>query len=235
MMCELSIVILSYKAETFLEEFVHQVHTELENDLKNTFEIILVANYDDDFDTTPIIAKKIANDYKNIKVLALKKRGRMGWDMRKGLEESKGRYICVLDGDGQMPASDIISVYSVIKTGKFDIVKTYRAIRHDGWYRRLLSKTYNIIFNLLYRPSIHLRDINAKPKIITREAYNQLSLQSNDWFTDAEIMIQAIHLQLSICEIATVFYKNERRKSFVGFKTIFEFIHNLFYYRYFRT
>lgn len=156
----------------------------------------------------------------------------MGWDMRKGLEASKGRYICVLDGDGQMPASDIISVYSIIKTGKFDIVKTYRTIRHDGWYRMLLSKTYNIIFNLLYRPNIHLRDINAKPKIITRSAYKQLSLQSNDWFTDAEIMIQAINLQLSICEIATVFYKNERRKSFVNIRTVLEFTYNLFYYRF---
>lgn len=77
-MCELSIVILSYKAETFLEEFVQQVHNELKNDLKNTFEIILVANYDDHQDTTPIIAKKISNEYHNIKVLALKKEE--GWD-----------------------------------------------------------------------------------------------------------------------------------------------------------
>lgn len=42
-----------------------------------------------------------------------------------------------------------------------------------------------------------------------------MNLKSNDWFTDAEIMIEANRLKLRICDIATVFYNNERRSSFV--------------------
>lgn len=231
-MCELSIVILGYKAGSFLEEFVDKVFNEVNSTLSLPFEIILVANYDNEKDPTPIIAQRLAKKYDIIKVLSLKKEGKMGWDMRKGFEESRGNYICVLDGDGQMPASDIMNVYSLIKTNNFELVKTYRSIREDGWLRKVLSYVYNMIFNLLYQPPIQLKDVNSKPKILTRSAYNQLNIQSNDWFTDAEIIIQAIDLKFRIAEISTIFYKNDRRKSFVNMRTVLEFTYNLFYYRF---
>jgi hypothetical protein len=155
----------------------------------------------------------------------------MGWDMRMGMEAASGQYICVLDGDGQMPVSDVVTVFNIINKGQYDLVKTYRQYRYDGFYRTLISKVYNILFTIIYRPKVAIKDVNSKPKILSRYAFEQLNLVSNDWFTDAEIMIQALKLNFRICQISTVFYKNERRKSYVGFNTIFEFIYNLFYYR----
>ncbi|MFK4985368.1 hypothetical protein ACI4B7_26445, partial [Klebsiella pneumoniae] len=67
---------------------------------------------------------------------------------------------------------------------------------------------------------------------MTREALSSLTLVSNDWFTDAEIMIESLQHKLRICEVGTIFYKNERRRSFVDVRTIFEFVINLFYYRF---
>lgn len=231
-MCELSVVILGYQAESFIKDFVIQVMNELKLANIHSYEIVIVANYDNDEDNTPEIAYELSNENQNINVLSIKKEGKMGWDMRRGLDASIGEYICVIDGDGQMPASDIVSVYNIIKYSKFDIVKTYRSSRYDGIYRMILSNIYNIVFNMLYLPPVKFKDVNSKPKIITRSAYEKMSLKSNDWFTDAEIMIQSIELKLSICEIATVFYKNERRKSYVKLETVFEFIYNLLYYRF---
>jgi glycosyltransferase involved in cell wall biosynthesis len=228
---ELSVVVLCYKSHEFINEFCHQLLAEL-NTLKIPFEIILVANYDDDKDDTPLIAQQLADQYEVVKALKQKKKGKMGWDMRMGLKEAQGNYITIIDGDGQMPSSDIPVVYNTIKNNPFDLVKTYRSIRMDGWYRTFLSKGYNVLFNLLYQPPYSFKDVNSKPKILTKEAYAKLDLKSNDWFTDAEIMIQALKLNLKICEIATVFKKNERRASFVSFKTIFEFIANLLKYKF---
>ena len=131
-----------------------------------------------------------------------------------------------------MPVSDIGTVYSVIRTGQYDIVKTFRVYRYDGVVRKVLSSIYNFMFRILYQPKFPLHDVNSKPKILTRKAYEQMNLISSDWFTDAEIMIQAIAMNMRICQISTVFYKNERRKTFVGFGTIWEFIFNLFYHRF---
>lgn len=230
---EVSVVVLCYRAGAELRLLADQLRNELAS-CSVTFEIILVANFDDSSDPTPEIAKQYAELHPGTLVVSEFKKGRMGWDMRSGLLAAKGNYIAVIDGDGQMPVSDIPVVYQIIKGGHFDLVKTFRLRRYDGLYRSLLSKVYNFTFQILFQPSTPVIDINSKPKIISRSAFGKMNLISDDWFTDAEIMIEAQRLQLRICQVATVFLKNERRSSMVGFNTIFEFIGNLFYYRFFK-
>jgi len=90
----------------------------------------------------------------------------------------------VIDGDGQVPLESVAEVYDTIKMTDYDIVKTYRHKRHDGIYRTILSSTYNLIFKILY-PGLNSKDVNSKPKILTKEVYYKLNLQSTDWFIDA--------------------------------------------------
>src|SRR5437763_1627489 len=79
-----------------------------------------------------------------------------------------------------------------------------RVERGDGLSRRLVSALYNGVFRLLF-PGFPVRDVNGKPKLLTRAAYERLSLASDDWFIDAEIMIQARRLGLRVGEVETVF------------------------------
>ena len=212
---------------------VSQVEREME-EAAIDYELVLVGNYlpSDTKDQTPTVLRTLAAGKPRIVLVIKEKEGMMGWDMRSGLDAATGRYIAVIDGDGQMPMSDVIKVYRVLQVGKYDLVKTFRAQRWDGWYRRTASGVYNFLFRLLY-PAAHVfRDINSKPKVMTREAHQRMQLVSNDWFTDAEIMIEALRIGLSVGEVSTVFYKNERRGTFVRFSTVFEFLGNLFYYRF---
>lgn len=227
---ELSVVVLCYRSESFITDFVKQIEKELENEAID-YELVLVANYDTNDDTTPAMVMQLAAANNRIKPITERKEGKMGWDMRSGLKAATGNFIAVIDGDGQMPVTDLSIVYHIIKSGRYDLVKTYRAVRNDGWPRILISRAYNYLFYLLFIPGFPVRDINSKPKIFSREAYHKLNLKSNDWFTDAEIMIQAFEQKLRICEVSTIFYKNERRASFVEFKAIFEFTYNLISYR----
>jgi len=229
---ELSVVVLCYQSGDLIRKFVSQLRSEIIS-LNIPFELILVANYDIGVvDETPMIAKEIAKEITECVVIAKSKEGKMGWDMRSGIMAAKGNYIAVIDGDGQMPVSDIKAVYEIISTGGFDIVKTFRAKRYDGLYRAVLSYVYNMLFKFLFHPEFPTKDINSKPKIITRDSILKMKLKSNDWFTDAEIMIEANRLKLRICEVATVFYKNERRPSFVRPVVILEFVYNLLKYRF---
>ena len=230
---ELSVVILCYHSADVVRDLVAQVERELE-EARVDYELVLVGNYlpGDTKDQTPTVLKDLASGKPRFRVVAKEKEGMMGWDMRSGLEAAKGRHIAVIDGDGQMPMSDVIKVYRVLQVGKYDLVKTFRAQRQDGWYRRTISGFYNFLFRLLY-PAAHVfRDINSKPKVMTREAYQKIHLVSNDWFTDAEIMIEALKHDLSVGEVSTVFYKNERRGTFVPFSALYEFLSNLIYYRF---
>lgn len=152
------------------------------------------------------------------------KKGWLGWDVRKGIEATKGDFIALIDGDGQMPAKDIIRVYEQIRKEDLDLVLTYRKKRGDGLYRFILSNTYNFLTKILF-PGIPFRDMNSKPKIIKRSSLNLLNLSVDNWTIDAEIMLQSWQKKLKIQEIATDFHGQPGgRKSFVGKSSIFQFI-----------
>lgn len=174
---ELSVVVLCYRAEELAERFVPRLEREVEQ-LGVTYELVLVANYDaESRDRTPEIVRRVARDKPCMIVEAKQKKGRMGWDMRSGLEQASGKYILVIDGDGQMLVSDISTVYAIIKTGRYDLVKTFREKRFDGPYRATLSSVYNLLFKLMFHPGFSLNDINSKPKIMTREACRKMNLR----------------------------------------------------------
>lgn len=229
---ELSVVVLCYRAEELAREFVRQIVSEL-TEAGIDYELVLVANYwSNSSDHTPEIVKSIAAANPRCRVVAKAKEGMMGWDMRSGLEAASGEHICVIDGDGQMPSSDIVKAYRLLQVGHYDLAKTFRAQRFDGLYRRTISVLYNWLFRMLFRPRVKIRDVNSKPKVMTRAAFERMRLVSSDWFTDAEIMIEALRLNFKIGEVSTVFLKNERRASFVPPSAIWEFMRNLFHYRF---
>ncbi|MDJ0865067.1 MAG: glycosyltransferase family 2 protein [Myxococcota bacterium] len=231
---ELSVVVLCYWAEDWVPLFAEQLVRELE-EAGIDYELILVANYlaaESAHDRTPEIGRRFAESNARVRALTLPKQGMMGWDMRTGLEAARGAHLAVIDGDGQMPASDIVRVYRMLRAGGYDLVKTFRSRRFDGVYRATLSRCYNLLFRLLFPSEARVRDINSKPKVMTRAAYESMTLRSNDWFTDAEIVIEALRNELKIGEVSTVFLKNERRATLVPPAAIWEFLVNLFQYRF---
>ena len=227
---EISVVVLAYRSAETIRNFVDSLIDSLEKE-NLLWEIVLVGNYFGEVeDRTPEVVRGIAARDSRIKAVVKIKKGMMGWDMKSGLQAATGKSLAVIDGDGQMPSSDVIRVYQLMKKNGLDLAKTYRAKRNDSSYRRLISVGYNILFKLLF-PGINAWDMNSKPKIMTREFYEKMNLESNGWFIDAEIMIFARRLQARIGEVQTVFLSMDSRPSFVKPFSILEFLGNLFWYR----
>jgi len=228
---DLSVVILCYRAGESTRQFVDRIKSLFLKEKIINYELVLVGNYllgTDDI--TPLVVKEIALTCDNVQYIAEVKKGMMGWDMKSGLDLARGKYIAVIDGDGQMPIEDLVRVYQEICVTGADLVKTYRLKRGDSTWRKLISSSYNLFFGFLF-PGPSVKDINSKPKIFTQAAYRRLKLSSDDWFIDAEIMIQARRLRFKIVEIPTVFLGLIGRRSFIGPKTVAEFIKNLITYR----
>lgn len=141
-----------------------------------------------------------------------------------------GNRLAITNGNGQMPCSDVICVCELMNCKAYDLVKTVRTKRDDGLYRMLISTVYNLFFKAMY-PGIDAWDMNAKPKIMTRELYEKMKLESNGWFVDAEIMIKARRLKASMGEIETTFYSIDHRASFVKPLAILEIVVNMIRYR----
>ena len=227
---DISVVLLCYQTEDEAPSYVEEVKACL-IELDVQWEIVLVANYlAGSNDRTPGIAKNLSMQDPRVKVIAKEKKGMMGWDMKSGFEEASGKTIVVMDGDGQYPFTDIKRVYKKLIDEDLDIVKTYRMKRGDGWYRRTLSGVYNFVFYVFF-PGFSCHDVNSKPKIFKADVLRKMELISDDWFIDAEIMIQVRRLKLNFSEISTQFTKLETRKSYVQPMAIIEFVVNMVLFR----
>lgn len=229
---DISLVILCYKAGESIRQFCRNaIKIFAENGISD-YELVLVGNYHENSnDETPRVVLALADQNPKISCVARPKEGMMGWDMKSGLNIARGNYIAVIDGDGQMPLEDVVVVYKKIKNEQLDLVKTYRIERGDSMWRKTISGVYNLLFRFLF-PGLRSRDINSKPKIFSRAAYEKLNLISNDWFIDAEIMIQARRNRFRIGEIPTYFLGLAgSRRSFVSPSAIAEFVKNLGLFR----
>ena len=229
---EYSIVVLCFGSGARIPAFVETTIELLLEHKINDYQLVLVGNYlEDHSDETATIVRELAQHNSRILAIAKKKEGMMGWDMRGGMAAATGNYISVIDGDGQNPIEDLVRIYQHITEKEYDLVKTFRTDRGDGFYRRAISSIFNTMFRLLF-PSVRSKDINSKPKVFSRATYDKLNLRSDDWFIDAEIMIQAGRLNLRIAELPTTFNPLEREGgSFVKVPTLFEFVRNLIKYR----
>lgn len=229
---EFSMAVLCYRAEDGIVPFVEQLHR-IMSMFRFDWELVLVANYwPNTNDRTPDVCRELAARLPNVRVLADPKSGGMGWDMKRGLDACAGQYIGIIDGDGQFPVEAIFSCFAKIKSGDYDFVKTYRVVRADGWYRLLISSVYNILFRILFTEYRGFRDVNSKPKIMKRDVYRKMILESTGWFTDAEIVLNALELKLKMYELPIRFCELGGRKSFVKPGAIVEFIRHLFGYRF---
>lgn len=231
---DFSVVILCYKSGNFAKTFYKKVVDVLKKDNLN-YEIILVGNYiAGKGDITPDVIKEIADTNNKTKAVIIEKKDLqtqgMGWDLRSGLDKATGKTIAFIDGDGQMPPEDLPKLYHQLMNSSLDLCKAKRITRGDGPYRKFISGVFNNLMKILF-PGILANDINAKPKLFTREAFEKLKLESNTWFVDGEIMIKARRLGFKIGEMETVFLENSERKSFISLKANFEFIKNILYWR----
>jgi cellulose synthase/poly-beta-1,6-N-acetylglucosamine synthase-like glycosyltransferase len=226
---ELSVIVLCYRAEEQARNVVLPLYEQLEQQ-PVPYELILVANYWDASDSTPEVAADLARSRETVRVVSMRKAGAMGWDMRSGLHEARGSYLVVIDGDGQVPVQYALEAYRVLKESGAAIVKGRRFLREDGTVRSLTSLGYNLSFRLLFRTQ-GLWDINGRPKGLTRTAYERLALTTDDWFTDAEMLLKARRQGVRVVEFPVRFLRNEVRGSFVGLDTVWEFVRNMILWR----
>jgi len=223
---DLSAIVLCYRAE----ESIRRVIEPLDEQLREAgvpYELVLVANFNEGQpDGTPAIVEQFAATREHVRTVIGPKRGAMGWDMRSGLEAARGERMVVIDGDAQNPVGDVLVMYRAMRQTGVELMKGRRIARFDSRYRALVSFVYNLLFRLLFRTG-RLWDINGKPKGLTRAAYERMALRSDDWFIDAEIVLQARRLGMRVAELPVVFHDNAERASFVRASAIWEFLVNM--------
>ncbi len=223
-----SAVITLYNEEKNVEPLTRNLMAAFKKELSGRpFELVLVLNGPED--NTPEIARRLSEEFSEISLVALQKNQGYGGGLLAGLSAARGPIIGILDGDEQIESADVAKIFAESLSSSYDLVKAKRTSREDGIQRLIVSTIFNTMFSVMFGQISD--DINGKPKVLKRTAYERLRLTATDWFIDAEIMIQAARLGLSVKEVPVVFRRRKAGSSNVRLETLSEFLRNMWNYK----
>ena len=187
-------------------------------------EIIVVDN--GSIDNTPDVLRLLREEISELRTLRIEEVG-AGIGTIRGLEVAQAPILGFMDADGQVRPEDAVKVFLKLKDGNLDLGKGTRVGRFFSLERKILSKVYNFLFQLMFRSPF--KDINGSPKFFTRRFYQAIKPVSKDWFLDAEIMLKAQRGKYAVGEVPIVYLERKGGGSNVSILTIFEFLKNMFY------
>lgn len=140
---QISVVTPVFGSAASLNELYDRLSTAL-SQISEEFEIIMVndASPDGAWD----IIQKLARKDDRVKGINLSRNFGQHYAITAGLDYAKGFWIVVMDSDLQDQPEEISRFYAKAREG-FDVVVGRRAERHDSFFRRTLSRLFNLVFN----------------------------------------------------------------------------------------
>jgi glycosyltransferase involved in cell wall biosynthesis len=192
----LSIVIPAYNEEHRLERTL----SVLVNNFRN-IDIVVVFDGNDD---TPKIARKFP-----VKLIISKNRLGKGGAIKKGILESSGEFVLILDADMPVTIEEIKKIIDLSKEA--DLVTVYRKFVNSSYIRIFLSKAFRIVVKLFFPSLIKIKDFQAGVKMLRRdkalEIMNELII--NDFLIDVNLIYAFKRRKFSIKEVASNYYNDE--------------------------
>lgn len=167
-MKKLSLVICVWNEEPNIKPLSQQIKTALEG---INFEAIFVD--DGSTDNTRDEIRKIKDD--RFILVELKLNYGQSSALQAGIDQAKGEFVVLLDGDLQNDPADIPMLLQMMEEGEWDMVAGVRANRKDGMFlRKIPSK----IANYLIRKStgIYMKDLGCTLKIFTLETIKSIHI-----------------------------------------------------------
>ncbi len=223
---EISLVLLFYNEEENVLRVVNELRAVLTGAGFN-FNLVLVDN--GSRDRTPELIRRLAGDDPRLTPVTVTDNLGFGWGVISGLAAAEGAWVGYMGGDGQVEPDEVVRLLELTGSG-FDLIKVRRRERQDGFVRSWISNVYVMMTCLVF--GLPFYDVNATPRIFRREWLEKFRLASKDWFLDAELLIKAHLLGLSVREVPIVFRKREGGSSNVNLATIFEFLVNIARFRF---
>ncbi|MFC6876153.1 glycosyltransferase family 2 protein [Flavobacterium myungsuense] len=236
----ISIVSPVYKAEKILEKLVDEIQRVM-CQMNVTYEIILVD--DRSPDNSWEVMQQLSSKFSEVKSLRLSRNFGQHPTIMAGLSEAKGEWIVVMDCDLQDQPKEIVKIYNKAIEG-FDIVLARRENRKDGFFKKLASKIYTIIFN--YLADIHFNNeianfgiynkkvidavlqigdhIKAFPLFVNHVGYQSTSIAVEHADRYSGTSSYSLSKSMSLAFNAIISYSNKPLKIFVKFGMLISFL-----------
>jgi glycosyltransferase involved in cell wall biosynthesis len=179
------VVLPAFNEETNVRAVVEHA-LEVLPGLTRDFELIVVDDGSSD-GTAAVATELVEEHYPRVRLLRHETNRGYGTALRSGFHHARFDLIFYTDADRQFDISELAYFLPLVED--FDLVIGFRVYRYDTVLRSILSWIYNHMVWVLFR--VRVRDVDCAYKLMTREVLDKLSLESDDFFIDAEIVARA--------------------------------------------
>lgn len=158
------------------------------------YEIILVTNACRD--RSPEVCTGLADQFPNVRTVDTKKGG-WGLAVKLGLKEARGNILCYTNS-ARTTAADLQLLVLYAVANPEAVVKSHR-ISREAFRRKIGSLLYNMECRWLFK--LPTWDINATPKVFSRETYEAINPQSDGDLIDLEVFVKCKQLGKIVLEV----------------------------------
>lgn len=204
---EISVFFPTYNEEGNILRVIQNVKDTLERVAVN-WEIIVVN--DGSKDRTLEMVSEVAKNDKRIKIISHETNLGYGASLKSGFYNSRYKWICFIDSDGQFDFSEIVLFLDKQKETGADMVIGYYKHRQVSLTKRVTSKLWEGLVFILFGLKVH--DIDCGFKFISKKIIDEIpKLESERGaFISSELLIKAKKKGFTIVEIPVTHYPRLR-------------------------
>ncbi len=157
-----------------------------------SYEVIIADN--GSTDATVALAKTLAGEFKNVRVLHLNERGR-GRALKAAWRSSSADFLSYMDADLSSDLAVLPAMVESLLAGHYDLAVGSRLLNpastRRGLKREMMSRVYTALVHTFF--SVGFSDPQCGFKIIRRETAEWLLpiVTDNGWFFDTELLVLA--------------------------------------------
>lgn len=169
--------------------------------ITSNLEIVVVD--DASTDGCGALADTLALTHPEMRVIHHQKNRKLGGSLRTGFAAATKDWVLYIDSDLPIQMDDALA--ATPSTQNADMVIGNRQGRAEGPKREIMSWVYNRLIRVLFGLSV--RDVNFAFKLFRRAILEQITLQSEGSFIDAELLIETHNAGFTIAEIPLRYYE----------------------------
>ena len=167
-MCKLSVIVCVYNEELNVKPLINAIFDALK---EIDFELIYV----DDGSTDGTIREVKSFNDPRLRLVELMKNYGQSSALKAGIDEAKGEFTVLLDGDLQNDPTDIPMMLEMAEKEEWDLVAGIRANRQDGMFlRKIPSKIANKIIR--NTTGVHMKDYGCTLKVFKTDLAKSIGL-----------------------------------------------------------
>ncbi len=225
---DVSVVAPIYNEEEVIEEVVLYWFEVLEK-YGLSYEVVLGDG--GSTDRTLDILKEIQQKHPSLKVVDAPRPSGYGNALFTAIYAAKGKYIVMLDSDGQFDLADFTPMLDKLVEEKLDVVTGYRIRKQDTFMRYFADRVLNVIVRILFK--IKQKDTNCALKVFKGDLIRDIHIEARAWPTPTEVMLRLNARDSKVGEVPIVHHERKGGETKLPlFKTGFEMFCFLLYFKF---